>query len=116
MSIHDGDALTQERKTRRARLGGFFVRRQQFDDKYGNAQHYPERQHNERYFEISDGKYFGRLVILGIDRLVFVKRVLGHVAVPLEHQSGLIDPRQQHVYPPLVRRIPMRETKKQPRF
>jgi len=67
------------------RLGGFFVHRQQFDDKYNNAQDYPERQHEERYFEISDGKCFGRFVIFGIDWLVFIEYVLGHVAVPLKY-------------------------------
>lgn len=78
---------------------------EQLDDEHGHAQDYAERQDNERYFEVSNGKHLGRLVIFPIDRFVLVEYVLGHVSVPLDHQPGLVDPRQQRIYPLLVRRM-----------
>lgn len=77
----------------------------QFDNEHDDAQQYSERQNDERYLEVDDGEHFGSLVVLRVDRLVLIEYVLGNVAVPLEHQPGLIDPRQQGVDPPFVRRI-----------
>lgn len=77
----------------------------QFNDERGDAQDNTIRQDSECYFEISDRKHFGRLVIFGIDRFVLRENVLRDVAVPLDYQSGLVDPRQQRVYSSFVRRM-----------
>lgn len=100
--------LTQERIVMASQRGGArfpAAVHEQFGDEHGHAQHYAERQDDERYFEVSNGKHLGRLVIFPIDRFVLVEYVLGHVRVPLDHQPSLVDPRQQRIYPLLERRM-----------